>query len=46
METPSRESISICDIPEASFLGIVPGRLKFGSTLYPSGGIPGPDWRQ
>ena len=42
METPSRESISICDIPEASFLGIVPGRLRCGFAV-PRYGIPGPD---
>ncbi len=38
----THQSIAIADIPEASFLGIVPGVLRF-SLFRQEGGIPGPD---
>lgn len=43
MEVPeTRQSIAIADIPEASFLGVVPGILRC-SAGFEKGCIPGPD---
>ena len=44
MELPDTHDLTaISDIPEASFLGNVSGRLRCGSMFYLSGCIPGPD---
>ena len=43
MEVPeTRQSIAVADIPEASFLGVVPGILRC-SSIFKEGCVPGPD---